>query len=474
MQQLNESITNIEALIPAQATVENILADRDFVNSSINSVTAFYITSDIEGSPFATKAALDNAAVYYYAGAERVPTANDYCVVLEDETHENKTVRYVYQSTEAGEGTWAFQYVVNNTSFTADQLAALNSGITASKVTQIDTNTSAIAGFNQALDGKSNIGHKHSVNDVSFTSDQLAAINSGITAAKVSKYDSLEDLIAKVKAEAILAAWPVGSIFIGTTAFNPSYLLGGGTWEQFGGGRCLIGVGTGYDGTQSKTFIENETGGEYYHKLTTGEMPSHTHTFTGSAVTSGANSRGHTHSVGQHSHTINSGNTSSAGTTTTAGFRGVNVTSSADGSHSHYIGVYNNKSANTWYDNSNKPKPMAVSGNFGLPPNTESVGDNISLSGRRIGIAQPSLDFNWNSSGFDLRAGNSKAHTHSITTNGYLYGKTDNSTSFNTGAESQNHTHSVTAAGTNDSTGGGNSHNNLPPYITVYMWKRTA
>ena len=138
MQQLDESITNIEALIPAQATVENILADRDFVNSSINSVTAFYITSDTEGSPFATKAALDNAAVYYYAGTARVPTANDYCVVLEDETHENKTVRYVYQSTEAGEGTWAFQYIVNDTSFTSDQLAAINSGITASKVNKYD------------------------------------------------------------------------------------------------------------------------------------------------------------------------------------------------------------------------------------------------------------------------------------------------------------------------------------------------
>ena len=25
-----------------------------------------------------------------------------------------------------------------------------------------------------------------------------------------------------------------------------------------------------------------------------------------------------------------------------------------------------------------------------------------------------------------------------------------------------------------DNTGGGNSHNNIQPYITVYMWKRTA
>lgn len=33
---------------------------------------------------------------------------------------------------------------------------------------------------------------------------------------------------------------------------------------------------------------------------------------------------------------------------------------------------------------------------------------------------------------------------------------------------------SITPKGTNSSTGGGGSHNNMPPYLVVYMWKRTA
>jgi hypothetical protein len=113
-------------------------ATTDFVNSSINSASAFYLTKNAAGDPFATKAELTAATEFYYAGELRTPTKNDYLLVNADETHDGGACRYVYQG-ESGQGTWAFQYLVNEAPFTSAQLAALNSGITSALVTQIGT-----------------------------------------------------------------------------------------------------------------------------------------------------------------------------------------------------------------------------------------------------------------------------------------------------------------------------------------------
>lgn len=131
--------------IPSQATSSNQLADKDFVNSSINNVAAYYITKNAAGDAFATKAELTAATTYYSGGATRTPTRNDYAIVLADEskkdtvTGASPTTRYLYNNG------WEFQYIVNNSSFTAAQWSALNSGATTTNIGQINTNKNDIA-----------------------------------------------------------------------------------------------------------------------------------------------------------------------------------------------------------------------------------------------------------------------------------------------------------------------------------------
>ena len=70
--------------------------------------------------------------------------------------------------------------------------------------------------------------------------------------------------------------WPVGAIYLNTNGTNPGTFLGG-TWQQFGQGRTLVGVGTGNDGSTSMSFTSGQTGGEYKHTLSVNEMPAHGH-----------------------------------------------------------------------------------------------------------------------------------------------------------------------------------------------------
>ena len=72
----------------------------------------------------------------------------------------------------------------------------------------------------------------------------------------------------------VLAAYPVGSIYMSVNSTSPNSLFGG-TWERFANGRCLVGV------NESDTVFSSaqKTGGEKAHTLTINEMPSHTHAY---------------------------------------------------------------------------------------------------------------------------------------------------------------------------------------------------
>jgi hypothetical protein len=74
------------------------------------------------------------------------------------------------------------------------------------------------------------------------------------------------------KTSVLLAAYPVGSIYMSVSSANPSTLFGG-TWVAWGAGRVPVGVNTG----DINFSTVEKTGGEDTHTLTTAEMPSHNH-----------------------------------------------------------------------------------------------------------------------------------------------------------------------------------------------------
>lgn len=114
---LRAGYTGISALIPQAATADNQLADKEFVNSSIATATATF------RGTFATLEALKATP------ADR----NDYAFwAHKDEAGNTCYDKYTYTGSE-----WKFEYRLNNSSFTAAQWGAVNSGITGTLVTKL-------------------------------------------------------------------------------------------------------------------------------------------------------------------------------------------------------------------------------------------------------------------------------------------------------------------------------------------------
>lgn len=139
--QLQTDVDTIEGKIPNQASPQNQLADKAFVNSSINSAAAYF------RGAFATRAALF-AVAWQTADPEAANyvSNNDYAYVADDETHNNEAWRYIYVLQPGGtDNGWQPQFKVNESPLTAAQLAALNSGATAALIEQISINAAALA-----------------------------------------------------------------------------------------------------------------------------------------------------------------------------------------------------------------------------------------------------------------------------------------------------------------------------------------
>lgn len=127
----------------------------DFVNSSIATNTANYISNN--GEPFTSVEQLEA-----YSGTV---TNNDYAFVQGIDSKGN-TYYDRYKATVSGSTvTWALEYRLNNSSFTAAQWSAINSGITSALVAKIHEHSnkgvldgitsSDIANWNSKMDSQS-------------------------------------------------------------------------------------------------------------------------------------------------------------------------------------------------------------------------------------------------------------------------------------------------------------------------------
>ena len=120
------SINNINSKIPAQASSTNQLADKNFVNSSIANDAATF-----QGT-FETVNDLPTTNV----------KKNDYAFIVSVTSEGNPEYkRYKYNGTQ-----WLEEFVLNNSSFTANQWASINSGVTENWINETTETLKSVTG----------------------------------------------------------------------------------------------------------------------------------------------------------------------------------------------------------------------------------------------------------------------------------------------------------------------------------------
>ena len=134
---LSSRLTAVEGKIPAQASAQNQLADKNYVTDLVSKSAADRVTYNQAGDPFPTRNALLTASTFYHAGAVYTPNEHDYALVVADEGAPSPftggQTRFEWNGS-----TWEYAYGINERPFTSEEQAALDSGITAEKVAKID------------------------------------------------------------------------------------------------------------------------------------------------------------------------------------------------------------------------------------------------------------------------------------------------------------------------------------------------
>ncbi len=349
-----------------------------------------------------------------------------------------------------------------------------------------DMNKPVSHSMQTALDKKANItlldAHKNNkLNPHAVTKaqvglgnvDNTADIDKPISTAVQKALDTKLDVDTDMQLENILnTVYPVGAIYTSVVDVNPNQLFGVGAWTRFGAGRVLAGVDT----TQEEFNIVEKEGGAKTEVLTIAQMPRHTHSVSvnsggahahsaSSATTGGHIHEGSTSSTGSHTHTASSGNAGTHSHSASSADAGIHkhtgITDDA-GRHNHgYYFLERRHNVGYWMK-----EGTGVTG-LANPYTTDFAGSHKhTLSINDAG-----------SHSHTISVGSAGSHNHSIS----IGSRGTHSHSFDMeSAGSHRHTITVSSAGSHAHSasagysGNGEAHNNLQPYITVFMWKRTA
>ena len=295
------------------------------------------------------------------------------------------------------------------------------------------------------------------------------------------KHPDPDHLATPAVTQVLQAVYPVGSIYCSYGSTSPATLFGFGTWVKIED-RFLLGA--------SSTYSLTSQGGSATVTLTVNQIPAHNHGATAASAGS------HTHtastaSAGAHTHTV-------SGTAASAGSHTHTITVNSGGAHSHTA------SSNSAGDHTHTRGTMEITGTFGTGASTPSIFiydtagafENVGTSGNRYAGATTNQD---RTSKIKMTASRSwtgstssaGAHSHTITVNnGGAHSHT--ASAANAGAHTHTvsgaaasagaHTHTITvgSAGAHThtmtiaNTGGGQAHDNMPPYLAVNIWRRSA
>ena len=282
----------------------------------------------------------------------------------------------------------------------------------------------------------------------------------------------------EVLEDILLRVYPVGSIYMSINNIDPSTLFGG-TWETWGTGQVPVGVDT----SQTEFNAVEKTGGETTHTLTQNQVPSHNHIFTPSGTIGSASVEvkgvvktaiitpsGTIESTSiTPSGTIESTSITPSGTIASAGAHThtVSGTAASAGAHTHRYGYRKLRCAAG--DARNVTAGLNTANDYGSHTSSSAGAHTHTVSGTAASAGAHTHTF----------TGTAASHKHTFTgasaSHKHTFKGETNYHDHTFKGETTSHEHTFTGAqGATNSVGGGDAHNNLQPYITCYMWKRTA